>query len=217
MEPRKKVLIVSITIFILTISYAVIRYHVLKGVSWDNFPLYIFNKALSLAAVFFIACSYIPGLLSRFYPKMYTSWLPLRKYFGLIGFGTAALHIFISLTILNSAYFPKFFAENGKLNAIGELSLLFGIIAFFIFTFVALISIPSIEKSLEEKTWKRIQQSGYAAFTLVAAHLLVMGINGWLTPNEWPGGLLPISLIAFVVVALTILLKIIVLILPKSD
>jgi len=45
-------------------TYAVVRYHVFAGVEWAHFPLFIGNKALSLAAVFFIACSYLIGKTS---------------------------------------------------------------------------------------------------------------------------------------------------------
>ena len=42
-------------------TYAIVRYHVLAGVDWSHFPLYIANKGASLAAVFFIASSYLIG------------------------------------------------------------------------------------------------------------------------------------------------------------
>jgi hypothetical protein len=31
-----------------------------------------------------------------------------------------------------------------------------------------------------------------------AGHVLVMGLSGWLQPAGWPGGLPPISLLAFI-------------------
>ena len=36
-------------ILIIIFTYAIIRYHILRGVPWDNFPLYISNKAISLS------------------------------------------------------------------------------------------------------------------------------------------------------------------------
>jgi hypothetical protein len=35
------------------------------------------------------------------------------------------------------------------------------------------------------------------AFFMAGAHLFFMGIEGWLKPQEWHGGLPPISLVGF--------------------
>ena len=48
-----------------SIAYAVVRYHVAGDVAWRHFPLFILNKATSLAAVVFIACSYLVGKVIR--------------------------------------------------------------------------------------------------------------------------------------------------------
>jgi len=48
---------------------------------------------------------------------------------------------------------------------------------------------------------------GYVALGLIAAHLVVLGLYGWLTPNKWPAGLLPISLLAFVGAMVALLAK----------
>ena len=39
-------------------TYAIVRYHLAGDVPWAHFPLFILNKAVSLAAVLFIAASY---------------------------------------------------------------------------------------------------------------------------------------------------------------
>jgi len=44
--------------------YAIIRYHLAGDVPWRYFPLFILNKATSLAAVFFVA-AVIPLLVKR--------------------------------------------------------------------------------------------------------------------------------------------------------
>ena len=33
------------------LGYAILRYHLVQGVEWSHFPLFILNKAVSLAAV----------------------------------------------------------------------------------------------------------------------------------------------------------------------
>ena len=43
--------------------------------------------------------------------------------------------------------------------------------------------------------------------TFVAIHLMALGLKGWLTPEKWPAGLVPISLIAFVAAVIPLLVK----------
>lgn len=206
----------SLIIFLAVFAYAVIRYNVLKGTPWVELPLFISNKAISLSAVVFIALSYALGSLARFWPKTFVSALSMRKFFGLLGFGLAALHGLISLLIFSPAYYPKFFLSSGKLNLIGELSMLFGVLTFFVFTIVALASVPAIVKSMDSQRWLVVQRLGYFGLILVIFHVFMMGIDGWLKPAGWPGGLLPISLVAAIVIALVLFLKITALVFPKA-
>lgn len=216
MDKFSKITVPSLWVIALALIYAVVRYNVLKGVAWEHLPLYIFNKGIALSAVILIAFSYSIGPLSGFRPRTFSSLLPLRKYFGLLGFGLASTHAFISLLIFNQSYFPKFFAQNGQLNLTGELSMLFGVVALFIFSLVAISSLPSIEKSMAPKHWLTIQRLGYSAFALVMLHVFVMGLEGWLKPSGWPGGLLPISLVSFIIIALVLLLRIAIILFPKA-
>lgn len=94
--------------------------------------------------------------------------------------------------------------------------MLFGVLAFFIFLLVATSSVPSMESAMHPKRWQTVQKLGYIAFVFVMLHLITMGTEGWLKPTGWPGGLLPISLVAFTIIALTLLVRILVLILPKQ-
>jgi len=207
---------ISLVILLTAFAYAIIRYNVIKGVPLEHLPLYISNKAISFSAVVFIALSYALGSLARFWPKVFVPELGARKFFGLLGFGLAALHSFISLLTFSPAYYPKFFLVGGKLNLVGELSMLFGILAFFVFLTVALTSIPSIANSMESLSWLKVQRLGYFGLLLVFFHVLTMGFEGWLKPAGWPGGLWPISLVAAIVIALTLLIKITAIIFPKE-
>lgn len=216
MHIHRPKIITTATILIVIFAYAIIRYNILKGVAWEQLPLFISNKAISLSAVVFIALSYALGSLARFWPQTFVPALSLRKFLGLFGFGLAALHGLISLLIFTPAYYPKFFLDSGKLNLVGELSMLFGVLAFFVFTIVALISFPAIAKSMDTERWLRVQRIGYLGLVLVFLHVFTMGIEGWLKPAGWPGGLLPISLVAAIVIALALLLKITAIVFPKE-
>lgn len=198
----------TFTILIASFGYAIIRYHILKGVSWEEFPLFISNKALSLSAVAFISLSYILGPLSHFFPKMFDPAKNLRKYFGLLGFGLAAFHGALSLLLFTPAYYPKFFYETGKLTLVGELSMLFGVLSFFVFSIIAIVSIPAVSKDMDKSQWLKMQHMGYTGCILVLLHVTTMGLEGWMKPSGWPGGLLPISLVAAIVIFTMLLLKI---------
>jgi hypothetical protein len=43
--------------------------------------------------------------------------------------------------------------------------------------------------------------------SLIAVHMIVFGVNGWLTPQEWPWKLPPISLLAFAAAAFPLIVK----------
>jgi DMSO/TMAO reductase YedYZ heme-binding membrane subunit len=199
---------ITAAIFIAVFTYAIVRYNVIKGVPWSDLPLFISNKAISLSAVAFIVLSYSLGSLARFWPGAFDTTLRFRKFFGLLGFGLAAIHALISLLIFTPSYYAKFFTESGSLNLIGELSMIFGVLAFFVFSLVAITSLPSISKTMDTKRWLAAQHVGYLGLVLVFLHVLVMGFEGWLRPESWPGGLLPISMVAAIIVALGLLVKI---------
>lgn len=212
----KKHFLISFIIFLAIFAYAVIRYNVIKGTPWVELPLFISNKAISLSAVAFIALSYALGSLARFWPKTFVPALSLRKFFGLLGFGLAALHGLISLLIFTPAYYPKFFLSSGELNLVGELSMLFGVLAFFVFAIAALASVPAIARSMGPQRWLAAQRLGYLGLILVFFHVFTMGFEGWLKPAGWPGGLLPINLVAAIVISFTLLLKITAMVFPKE-
>lgn len=56
-----------VAIFGLSLLYAIVRYHIAGDVSWRHFPLFVLNKATSLAAVFLIGASYLIGKVFRWH------------------------------------------------------------------------------------------------------------------------------------------------------
>lgn len=87
---------------------------------------------------------------------------------------------------MNKAYYGKFF-DGEKLSLSGELAVLLGVLAAG--TWLA---------------WMRARSNGAGrpwgilASLLLAGHMLAMGLSGWLTPDKWPKGMPPITLICFV-------------------
>jgi DMSO/TMAO reductase YedYZ heme-binding membrane subunit len=194
-------------VFGASLAYAVLRYHLVGDVAWRHFPLFILNKATSLAAVVFVACSYLVGKVIHWHDHDRALRLVVIKFCGLMGFFLAAAHVFFSLSLLTPAYYGKYFDAAGRLNLQGELAMAVGVIALFFLLSPALTTLPMMPKALGGWRWKRSQRAGYVALSLVLVHLVVLGVKGWLAPKGWHGGLPPISLVAAVAALVPLLVK----------
>jgi hypothetical protein len=145
-------------VLVLSISYAVLRYHLAGPVPWKDFPFFILNKGLSLAAFVLIACNFGFGPLRNIGAPLPESWLAARKAVGMTGFLLVLIHALMSFLL---------FSEDK-----------------------AFISFITSRRFL------------LVAFVLGGAHLLFMGYAGWMKPEDWHGGLPPVSLVAFAVFAM---------------
>lgn len=188
-------------------AYAIVRYSVVRDVAIAHLPLYLANKAVALAATILIGLSYVLGPLAHWWPNRYVPLLPIRKSLGLTGYGLAAFHAIASLILLSPAYYAKFYGLDGKLTGAGELSLAMGILAFLIFTGVALSSLPAVEEKLHPDDWQRIQRYGLGAYALVLGHVAVMGYRGWLRPENYQYGLVSITLLSALAIILVFTIR----------
>jgi DMSO/TMAO reductase YedYZ heme-binding membrane subunit len=194
-------------IFGAALGYSILRYHITSEVAWAHFPLFILNKATSLAAVGFVACSYLIGRVIPWHNSDPKLKLVVIKFCGLMGFSLAAIHAFFSVCLLTPAYFGKFFADDGRLNLEGELGLAVGIVALWAVAIPAITTLPMMPKAIGGKRWKRSQRMGYLCLGLVVVHMVVFGLKGWLAPEKWPWGLPPISMLAVTAAAVPLLAK----------
>jgi DMSO/TMAO reductase YedYZ heme-binding membrane subunit len=194
-------------IFGTSLAYSIVRYHFVGDTPWTHFPLFILNKATSLAAVGFVASSYLIGKIFRWHDHNKHLRLVVIKFCGIFGFFLAGIHAFLSLCLLRPAYFEKFFLEDGQLNFTAELSMTVGVIGLFLLMSPAISTLPMLPKAIGGWRWKRSQRVGYLALAFVVIHLVVMGYKGWMTPSKWPGGLLPISLVAVIVALLPLIVR----------
>ena len=190
-----------------SLAYAIVRYHLAGDVEWRHFPLFIFNKATSLAAVVFVSCSYLIGKIIHWHDHDKALRLVVIKFCGLMGFFLAGVHAFLSLSLLSPAYYAKYFDEAGRLNLQGELAISVGVIALFLLMGPALMTLPMMPKAVGGQRWKRGQRMGYLTLILVVAHLVVLGLKGWLAPKGWPAGIPPISLVAVLAALVPLLVK----------
>lgn len=195
------------SIFGASLVYAILRYHIAGDVAWAHFPLFILDKATSLAAVGFVACSYLVGKIINWYDHDPRLRLVVIKFCGLVGFFMAGIHAFFAMCLLSPAYFGKYFDPDGRLNLQGELAISVGVIALFLLMAPAITTLPMMAKSIGGVRWKRSQRMGYVTLALVAAHLIVLGLKGWLAPKGWPAGIPPISLVAVVIAMVPLFIK----------
>lgn len=200
---------IAIGVFLFTFCYVVIRYNILRDVPFSDIPLYILNKNLALTTTVLIGLSFLIGPLATLAPHKFSRYLPLRKSLGLIGFGAGAVHSVISLILLSPRYYAKFYTTDGALNAIGQFSLLFGVLALVVFTVVAISSLPTMYERLGEARWMKMQHLGYFGYVLVLLHVVVMGASGWMNPQGYAYGFISISLLSALVILIVFAMRII--------
>ena len=194
-------------VLVLAFGYAIVRYNVVRDVSIAHLPLYIANKAIALAATILIGISYILGPFAHWWPKQFVATLPMRKNIGVAGYGLAAFHAIASLILLSPAYYARFYLADGKFTGTSEFVLAMGILAFIIFSLVALSSVPSVEEKLHPDDWQRVQRYGLWAYFLVLLHVAVMGYGGWLRADSYQYGLASITLVSSLVIVLVFILR----------
>lgn len=188
--------IIAIT-FVLSMLYAVLRYHILGPVPWKDFPFFILNKGISLAAFVLITFNFSLGPLKNIGVKVGEGWLNARRAIGMTGFLLVLIHALISFMLFKPAIFGKFFEADGTLTLVAGISMLGGVLGFVILWAYNL----SFQTHLsEDKAFIRFITS--RNFLLVALlfgiiHIFFMGYSGWMNPSGWHGGLPPISLVAF--------------------
>ena len=188
-------------VLLFSIGYAIVRYHIAGPVPWKDFPFFILNKGISLAAFILVTFNFAFGPLNNLGIKVPVGWLNARKALGMTGFLLALIHVLMSFMLFSPTVYAKFFAADGTLTLFAGLSMLGGVLAFVVLWAYNL----SFQTHLrDEKAFIQFITSRkflLFAMLLSAIHLFFMGFEGWLSPAGWHGGLPPISLVAFVLFA----------------
>lgn len=186
-----------IILFVILFSaiYAILRYHIFKGVEWSHFPLFTMNKILSFSGFLLLVASLA---LEPVYRKQGEAWFTTRKFLGRTGFVLIIIHITMSFLLFRPEIYDKFFRDDGTINAIGEWSMLMGALGIAAY----LIMHNTFSKPEEGNNFQKMVMSpafGIMALTLSALHVGIMGFEGWLTPREWHGGMPSITLVSVTV------------------
>jgi hypothetical protein len=183
--------------FILSMSYAIVRYHVLGEVPWKDLPFFILNKGISMSAFILLAFNFTFGPLKNLGAPIPDSWLRSRRIIGIVGFIQVFVHVLMSFMLFNPAVYAKYFEQNGTMTLITGLSMIGGVLA-FIFLWIYNVSFnAAFRKDKDLISFITSRKVLLSAMLFSGAHLVFMGYNGWLNPGGWLGGLPPISLIAF--------------------
>ena len=74
------------TTLALSIGYAIFRYHIFGPVLWKDFPFFILNKGLCLAAFILLTMNFALGPLKNLGAPVPQGWLNARKAMGMTGF-----------------------------------------------------------------------------------------------------------------------------------
>ena len=183
--------------FILSMSYAIIRYHVLGEVPWKDLPFLILNKGISMSALILLAFNFTFGPLKNLGAPIPNSWLRSRRIIGIVAFIQVFVHVIMSFMLFNPAVYAKYFEQNGTMTLVTGLSMIGGVLA-FIFLWIYNVSFnAAFRKDKDLISFITSRKVLLSAMLFSGAHLVFMGYNGWLNPGGWLGGLPPISLIAF--------------------
>lgn len=193
---------IILVVLVLSLGYAILRYHIAGPVPWKDFPMFILNKGLCLAAFILLTLNFALGPAKNLGIPVSAGWLNARKALGMSGFLLVLLHVLMSFLLFSPAVYGKFFAENGTLTLYSGLSMLGGVSAFVVL-WAYNMSFQTFLR--EDKAFIQfITSRRFMLFALLlgAAHLFFMGFEGWMKPAGWHGGLPPISLVAFTFFAL---------------
>ncbi|MFL2908135.1 MAG: hypothetical protein ACJZ65_03130 [Limisphaerales bacterium] len=179
--PREQRLLLTLGLAVL--AYAVLRYHLVKSVPWDHFPLYTTNKVFAVVGLAGLVGSRLAAGRER------------RQRYGFAGLWCTTVHVLMSLLLMTPNYFGKFYSKSGHFTWQTELSMAAGVlgVGFLLWLLIA---------TLKTETQKQTSLVPcLARWTLLATalHLVFMGGAGWLNRDDWTAakGLPAITLLAF--------------------
>jgi DMSO/TMAO reductase YedYZ heme-binding membrane subunit len=177
----------TIILFLLFTLYAVLRYHVFKGEPWRRFPLWTLNKVAAMTSVTLLAMALVKGVRKRSAQEILDA-----ASLGRLGFSLALGHVIASLALFGPAEYPRFFEAAGGSTFSTSVAVAAGVIAI-------LVLWPLAVGSNEANASRSLRGQVRLALLATVAHSVGLGWFVWIDPATWPGGLVPLTLIAAVI------------------
>jgi len=162
----------ALVTIIISLFYAVIRYNIVGDVPWNQFPIFIVNKATAFSGVILLGLAGINNSVEN------------RHRLGLFASACVSLHCLLSLMLLSTSNFDdKFFhiADN-TFTTIGGFALLCGALGMLgqaVLWRRSINTVPNSSPSL-------ISGLGRILLLLAAAHVLLIGFRTWSQWSQWP-------------------------------
>lgn len=111
-----------------------------------------------------------------------------RRTLGLSGYFFAITHILAGIILLDSKFYPKFYAFQ-NLSNIGWTYIAMGVLSILFFT------APLYASFKNEPQSSKLYHFGRYGILMNLVHVLLIGFSGWLQPTSWPLNMPPITLI----------------------
>ena len=183
-------------VLLISIGYAIVRYHIAGTVPWKDLPFFILNKGVSLAAFILLTFNFGFGPLNNLGVRVPVNWLNARRALGMTGFLLVLIHVLMSFMLFKPAVYAKFFATDGTLTLLAGLSMLGGILAFVVLWAYNMSFQTHLREDKKFIAFITSRTFLIWAMLLGGIHLAAMGYQGWIEPAGWQSGLPPISLVA---------------------
>ena len=200
-------------LLLVTAAYASTRYVVFGPIAAAHIPLYVLNKSFAWTSIVLLALALGLGPAARLWPAL-VPHLWRRRWWGLVGFALATVHVVVSLAILNYGYYRLMFRQAFEFTPLAEAAMLAGALAWLALLAPVVASLPGVQADMSARYWQVLQRLGVLALALAGLHL-AYGVPGWLTPALWHGGLPPITLWSAGAVLLALSLRLVTTLLYK--
>jgi hypothetical protein len=182
------------SILVLSLIYAIVRYHLFKGLEWVHFPLYTLNKVLSFGGLTMLVAAVFFRLRTNSKPDDRSDTL---MFSGIV---CVLLHVAISLILISPNVYEGLYRSEGMFNWLGQLSMFFGVLGLLFMVLFRILPVL-LNDETRHRSLEKIMKSLPPGFLFFGLHVFFLGFKGWFTPVEWPGGMPPISLLSFLMAA----------------
>lgn len=161
--------------------------------------LTITNKSLAFTSFFMLSFAYLVKSFAVIWPRKWEKRLTLIREYRILGLSLDVGHILLSLSMLSAAYYPEYFAANGKFTGKLVLSLLSGTVA------TAVYLALTLKAGKEGVRSSVLSKVALVAYAMTFLHFFVLKMGRVFAVSSWANGLPPGSLVGFSITVLVII------------